>query len=185
MRVGGFLGLLLSSRSRLTFPGFDLGLIFRLEDAGALQIFHRVNVLGFFLLAFFARAFLTSGLGDVLGVALRGAEDGAGENQDAGQVEARGTNRCPHGGQVSDRNWAGEFRYCHGKRTRYGGHRLGGSIAKFKSFGKGNIEPAGRRGKRAGMSLKRFDRAGNLPYTSVFVRDDFALSGRLRLFGSR
>jgi hypothetical protein len=66
--------------SGLIFLGFELGAIFRSEDLGALEIFFGVNVLGFFLLRLFASAFLLGRFGDILSVALRDADHGAGEN---------------------------------------------------------------------------------------------------------
>jgi hypothetical protein len=58
--------LSICGRSRLIFPGFDLGAIFRREDVRMLQVFFSVDMLGLFLLAFFARAFLASGFRDIL-----------------------------------------------------------------------------------------------------------------------
>lgn len=66
-------------RSPLIFPDFDLRTIFRGENLTALQIFLRVDVLGFFLLRLFARPFLFCGFGNVLRVTLRGHKDGATE----------------------------------------------------------------------------------------------------------
>jgi hypothetical protein len=58
-------------RSGLIFPGFDLRAILRRKNLGTLQIFFGVNVLEFFLLRFFAGAFLLGCIGNVLRVTFR------------------------------------------------------------------------------------------------------------------
>jgi hypothetical protein len=87
----------------------------------ALQIFGGVDVLGFFLLRFFAGAFLTSGFGDILRVRVCGDEGGAGENQDAGQTETEEASERARGCHGAERNLGVEIRYCHSKPTKDGG----------------------------------------------------------------
>ena len=95
--VGSLLSLFTGGRRGLIFPGFELRAIFRREDLGALQIFFGVNVLGFFLLRFFASTFLLGGVGDILSMTLRGDNHGAGKKQNARQAQTSGTEGTPHG----------------------------------------------------------------------------------------
>ena len=64
--VNSILRFYIVRRCRLIFLGFDLLEIFRYKNLRALQIFIGVNVLGLFLLCFFAGAFLSGGIGDIL-----------------------------------------------------------------------------------------------------------------------
>jgi hypothetical protein len=66
--VRGVLRLLCVGRRRrlLILPHFQLGAIFRRKDVLALQIFSRVNVLGFFLLAMLPGLILAGGFGNTL-----------------------------------------------------------------------------------------------------------------------
>jgi hypothetical protein len=71
------------------------------------------------LLVFFPRAFLSGRLGDILSVAIRYAEEKAGEHQDAGHEEAMAAQQIagicdvqPHRLRIFD------IRCCHGKRLR-------------------------------------------------------------------
>jgi len=73
-------------RSLLIFLGFDLRAIFGRENLGALQIFFGVNVFGFFLLTFLARAFLLGGFGDILTEGLRGGKKGTRREKNYGEA---------------------------------------------------------------------------------------------------
>ena len=81
LSVESILRFFSSVRSGLIFPGFDLRAILRSKNLGALQIFFGINVLGFFLLGFFASTFLFRRVGDVLSVAFGRKENGAGKKQ--------------------------------------------------------------------------------------------------------
>jgi hypothetical protein len=81
LSVDGF-RLLLYSRERLLFTfGFQSLAVFRSQDVGTTQVIRGVDVLGMLLLALFARAFLFRGFGNILRVAIRYAEESAGEKQ--------------------------------------------------------------------------------------------------------
>jgi hypothetical protein len=91
--------------------------IFRSQDAGAAQVLLGVDVLGKLLLVFFPRAFLSGRFGNILSVAIRYAEEKAGERQDGGHEEAAQQipgicNVRPHRFRIFD------VRCCHGNRLR-------------------------------------------------------------------
>jgi hypothetical protein len=115
-----------------------------------LQVFCGVDVLGFFLPAFFAGAFLTSGVCNALafliffltlglilslvlltlGEARSGPDDREGKNQESENTNPLRAERGLNGSQAADPGWSVEIRTCHAKPTEDGGQRLGKSIAK-------------------------------------------------------
>jgi hypothetical protein len=78
--VESILGFFRGGRSLLILFGVELGAIFGCENLSALQVFLGVNVFRLFLLRFLARAFLLSGVGDILGTALRSDKKNEGED---------------------------------------------------------------------------------------------------------
>ena len=86
IRGGGRLPFLLS---------LQLLAIFRSQDAGAAQVLLGVDVLGRLLLVLFPRAFLSGRLVDILSVAIRCAEEKAGDHQDAGHEEVMAAQQIP------------------------------------------------------------------------------------------
>ncbi len=88
LSVDGFRRFLCSGESLPFLLGLQPLAVFRSQDAGPAQVLLGVDVLGRLLLVFFPRAFLSGRLGDILSVAIRYAEEKAGEHQDAGHEEA-------------------------------------------------------------------------------------------------
>jgi hypothetical protein len=87
LSVDGF-RLLLYSRDRSLFPfGLQSLAIFRSQDVVTTQVILGVDVFGMLLLAIFALAFLLRGFGNILSVAIRYAEERAGEKQYARHEE--------------------------------------------------------------------------------------------------
>jgi len=86
-----------SGRSLLNFFGVELGAIFRRENLISLQVFFGVDVLGFFLLRFFARAFLLCGVGNILSTAFPADEKDATEKENAREAQTEWTGEPPHG----------------------------------------------------------------------------------------
>jgi hypothetical protein len=82
---------------RRFFPGFGLLAILRGKNFRALQIFIRVNVLGFFLLRFFAGVFLPGGTGNILRGTLSSGNGGTGENSNTAATEEKRCGSTPHG----------------------------------------------------------------------------------------
>jgi len=136
----------------LILARFQLSAIFRRKDVVALQVFSGVNVFGFFLLAFFAGAFVTSGVCNalvflilcltlglilspvllILGEARSGPGDREGKNQESENTNPLRAGRGLNGSQAADPGWSVEIRTCHSKPTEDGGQRLEKSIAKNK-----------------------------------------------------
>jgi hypothetical protein len=87
LRVESILGFFRGGRSLLIFFGFEFGAIFRRENLSALQVFFGVDVLGFFLLGFFARAFLLGGVGNILSAAFPAEEKDASEKENAREAQ--------------------------------------------------------------------------------------------------
>lgn len=69
--------------------------IIRSQDVGAAQVLLGVDVLGRLLLVLFPRAFLSGRLVDILSVAIRCAEEKAGDHQDAGHEEVMAAQQIP------------------------------------------------------------------------------------------
>jgi len=102
----------------LTF-GFQSLAIFRSQDVGTTQVILGVDVLGMLLLALFARAFLFGGFGNILRVAIRYAEEGAGEKQYAGYKETMTAQQIPWVCEARPhRVRIFEVRRCHGNQLK-------------------------------------------------------------------
>jgi len=112
---------------------FQLSAIFRRKDLVVLQVIGGVNVLIFFLMAFFAGAFLTSGfghtliflvLGLVLSLVLSAAWDSTdyrnGKNQENGDTTTQRAEGGLYGSQAADPGWSVKIRTCHCKPTETG-----------------------------------------------------------------
>src|SRR2546427_1147553 len=117
LRVDRLVGFLCRGRSRLIFPRLDLCAIFWCQDLTTLQVFVGVNVLCFFVSAFFSGAFLACRFGDILTIAFGRAETGAEEKQDRGETETQPAGGMPHGSGVLDRWLDAGHRLVHGKPT--------------------------------------------------------------------
>jgi len=174
---------------------FQLSAIFRRKDVVALQVFSSVNVLGFFLSAFFAGTFLTSGVCNALvfliffltlglilspvlltlGEARSGLEDREGKNQESENTNPLRAGKGLCGTQAADPGWGVEIRTCHSKPTKDGGQRLQKSIPKKDGSRIQELFP-GSDLPRAGSGLAfvrlrreppSFDAAGNQDYFSA------------------
>jgi hypothetical protein len=95
LSVDGFRLLFHNRWGLLLVFGFQSHSIFISQDAEAAQVILGVNVFGMFLLAFFSRAFLFCGFCDVLSVAIRCAEENAGEEKNARHEEAKTAQQVP------------------------------------------------------------------------------------------
>src|SRR5215831_6468741 len=126
--------------------------IFGREDVVALQVIGGINVLGFFLLTFFAGAFLTGGfrnaliflvlglvLSLILSVAWGSAEDRKGKNQKRGHTKTHRAGRGLYGSQAADPGWCVAIRTCHSKPTTDGGQRLKGVYPRRPFLGYNNF----------------------------------------------
>ena len=147
----------------LVFARFQLCAIFRRKDVVAPQVIGGVNVFGFFLLAFFADAFLTGGICNALvflvffltlglilspvlltlGEARSGPGNREGKNQKRENTNPRRAGRGLNGSQAADPGWSVEIRTCHAKPTEDGGQRLEKSIPKKTVPGYNKIFPVG------------------------------------------
>jgi len=107
-----------SGRSLLNFFGVELGAIFRRENLSSLQVFFGVDVLGFFLLRFFARAFLLGGVGDILSTALRSDKNGTGKDQEPRKAKAQHSREGSHGCGGAHGRWGLEISSKHKNRPR-------------------------------------------------------------------
>src|SRR5260221_10952799 len=95
LSVDGFRRFFRSGEGLPFLLGLQLFTVFRSQDAGPAQVLLGVDVLGRLLLVFFPRAFLSGRVGDILSVAIRDAEEKAGEHQDAGHGEAMAAQEIP------------------------------------------------------------------------------------------
>lgn len=121
--VDGYLGLFLDGRWLLQALGFDAGFVVWSQDFCATQIFVGVNVLLF--LRLFARSFLASGFGYILGgagAALRSAGKQTGAKNDCESAAKRLAERHPRVHMRLTRT--GEVSICHCGPTA-GGHPMG------------------------------------------------------------
>jgi len=103
--VNCILRFFIRCRCGLIFPGFGLLAILRGKNFRALQIFICVNVLGFFLLRFFAGVFFPGGAGDVLRGTLSSGNGGTGENSNTAATEEKRCGSTPHGKGEVHRSW--------------------------------------------------------------------------------
>jgi hypothetical protein len=119
LSVDGF-RLLLYSRERLLLTfGFQSLAIFWSQDVGTTQVILGVDVLGMLLLALFARAFPFRGFGNILSVAIRYAEESAGEKQYARHKETMTAQQIPWVCEARPhRLRMFEVRCCHGNQLR-------------------------------------------------------------------